>query len=486
MKEKSIRDRGLYIKLLLAVLFLFVVPIMLSFYLIVVMKSNESLSFYSGYVRMIFLWMFASGIFGFLIIRNAVFSLLSLVRNVKNVSEVNVRKQLEAKQHDELHDMAVAFNRITAQMENKVKELEYSRKLARELFQKIGHAIVSSEKIGSLLMLINQSTKKVFEAEASFIVLEDDLSKDLILKAYSGPKRTLEIGTKLPGSSEIIKAVMGTLKPVIIKKVEEKKSPADPSIAEEPIVYGNILCVPILEKSEAIGALAVCDVKNTEKIDSDDMFLLESIANQVATAISNFKLTKDIEATYYQTLVTLAKAVEAKDPYSAGHLDRVKTYCVRMAEKLNLDDKAKKTIEGAALLHDLGKLGIPDHILRKKGAYTKEEFEIMKHHVIIGEDILKPLISMSSLSDIVRHHHEAYDGSGYPDKLHAEEIPLLARILSVADIYDALRTERPYKKGFTREEAVQELHRCEHNKLDSKLVKVFLKILEEMDREEWT
>jgi len=104
-----------------------------------------------------------------------------------------------------------------------------------------------------------------------------------------------------------------------------------------------------------------------------------------------------------------------------------------MAQKLNLDDISKRTMEGAAILHDLGKLGIPDHILRKKGAFSKEEFEIMKQHVIIGEDILKPLRTMNSLSDIVRHHHESYDGSGYPDKLHADEIPLLARILSVAE-----------------------------------------------------
>jgi len=429
--------------------------------------------------------MIASGIFGYILIKGTITGVLDLIKQAKLISEQGSFDKIEAKHQDELKDLAMAFNRITSDIEKKVEDLEHSKKLTRELFEKIGYAISSSQKIDSLLSLINQGTKKVFEAEASFIVVYDQLKESLIIQAYTGPQKDVALGTsELPSSNSFIDAVIKGKKPMIIKKTHDKDS-SEISSSDEPIKYSSILCVPIIDRGEPKGAIAVCDLKNTDKIDSEDLFLLENIANQIAISIANFELNKDIEDTYYQTLLTLAKAVEAKDTYSAGHLDRVKDYALKISAKLNLSDKATKLLEGGALLHDIGKLGIPDYILNKKGFFTKEEFEIMKQHVIIGEDILKPLRSMVKLSKLVRHHHEHYDGTGYPDGLQGEQIPLLSRILSVADVYDALITERPYKRALTRSEAVKELKKCSYNILEQKLVTLFTEILDKEDKTKW-
>jgi HD-GYP domain-containing protein (c-di-GMP phosphodiesterase class II) len=428
--------------------------------------------------------MVCSGIFGYFLIKGTINSMLDLIEQAKAISEGGGFEKIESKHQNELKDLATAFNRITSEMEKRVADLEYSKKVTRELFEKIGYAISSSQKIDSLLALINQGTKKVFEAEASFIVLFDELQEKLTVQAYAGPQKEVVVGAVLPEQNTFIEAVIKGKKPMIIKKTQEKDA-SNISVTDEPINYSNILCVPIINMGKPRGAIAVCGMQDTEKIESEDLYLMENIANQVAISIANFELNRDIEETYYQTLLTLAKAVEVKDAYSAGHLERVKKYSSLLASKLSLKDQAKKILEGGAQLHDIGKLGIPDKVLNKKDKLTKEEFEIMKQHVIIGADILKPLRSMGKLADLVRHHHEHYDGTGYPDGLQGEQIPLLSRILSVADVYDALITERPYKRALTRSEAVKELKQCSYNILDPKLVTLFTDLLDKEDKVKW-
>ena len=198
-------------------------------------------------------------------------------------------------------------------------------------------------------------------------------------------------------------------------------------------------------------------------------------------SIRNFELNKDIEGSYYETLVSLARVIEAKDQYTKHHLDKVAAYVEMMAERLKLDEESKKILKGGAMLHDLGKVGISDSILKKDDKFTPEEYEVMKQHSIIGENILKPLRSMEKLSTLVRHHHEFYDGSGYPDGLKGEEIPILSRILTIADIYEALVTERPYKKAVTKEEALAMIKSYAGNKLDPKLVDIFVALARSKD-----
>jgi putative two-component system response regulator len=152
-------------------------------------------------------------------------------------------------------------------------------------------------------------------------------------------------------------------------------------------------------------------------------------------------------------LMSLALSIEAKDPYTEGHCDRLSKYSVAVAEKLSLPEDLRLALRRGGLVHDIGKLAVPEHILLKPGPLTPEERKIMEQHTIAGERICAPLRSFRHVLPIIRHHHEKQDGSGYPDGLKGEQIPLTARILQITDIYDALTTDRPYRKALSAEKA---------------------------------
>ena len=179
-----------------------------------------------------------------------------------------------------------------------------------------------------------------------------------------------------------------------------------------------------------------------------------------------------------QSLLGLANALEAKDAYTRGHSTRVAELSLELALRMGLPRPAAETIAQAALLHDLGKIGVPESILRKPGALTGEEWKIMRRHPVMGAQIVAPLEFFDDGAIIVRHHHERLDGSGYPDGLAGEGIPLGARIVAVADVYDALTSGRPYRAGLGHAEAVQALHHEGGRTLDDRLVALLVDILE--------
>jgi putative two-component system response regulator len=151
---------------------------------------------------------------------------------------------------------------------------------------------------------------------------------------------------------------------------------------------------------------------------------------------------------------SLALSVEAKDSYTEDHCNRLSEYSVVLGKRFDLPHEQLRALKLGGALHDVGKIGIPDAILHKNGKLTEDEFKIIQEHPVIGYNICKPLRSLRLVLPIIRHHHERFDGSGYPDGLKGEEIPITARILTVVDVYDALRTERPYKPAFEREKAL--------------------------------
>jgi putative two-component system response regulator len=168
------------------------------------------------------------------------------------------------------------------------------------------------------------------------------------------------------------------------------------------------------------------------------------------------RFTDELERAEH-VLLALAQAIEGRDPYTQGHCDRLSRYAGALGRRLGLDDDHVTALERAGVVHDIGKVSISDGVLKKPGPLSSDERNQMKRHPLIGEQICKPLKSFHLVLPIIRHHHERMDGSGYPDQLKGEAIPLTARILSVVDVFDALTTNRPYQTAFSQEEALEEM-----------------------------
>jgi HD-GYP domain-containing protein (c-di-GMP phosphodiesterase class II) len=186
------------------------------------------------------------------------------------------------------------------------------------------------------------------------------------------------------------------------------------------------------------------------------------------------RLYVQLQRGVYQSLLGLANAIEAKDPYTRGHSERVSRWSRRLGVALDLEPHAVEIIAQAGLLHDLGKIGVPEQVLRKGGPLADDEWALMRRHPLIGADIVAPLEFFAGGALVIRHHHERLDGSGYPDGLAGEEIPLGARIVAVADVYDALTSDRPYRGALTPAAALDYLAAEGGRSLDEDAVATFI------------
>lgn len=196
----------------------------------------------------------------------------------------------------------------------------------------------------------------------------------------------------------------------------------------------------------------------------------------------SFQQYVQLKQTHIETIQSLAATLDAKDPYTHGHSQRVADIAMAIARKLQLSTKDLEAVHYAGLLHDIGKIGVQDEVLNKEGRLTEEEWEKIRSHATIGADIVKRVRFLDGVSAIIRHHHESYDGTGYPDGLKGEEIPLGARILGVADAFDAMTTERPYRKALSLDIAVAELKRNSGQQFDPRVVQAFIEsVIPEME-----
>jgi len=240
----------------------------------------------------------------------------------------------------------------------------------------------------------------------------------------------------------------------------------------------NIICVPVRVKEKIVGVLEAVNKQDGGKFDKEDLSLLTSLADQVAVALDNSRLYQELEEMFFQTADSLADAIEKRDPYTGGHTQRVTLYSQAIAKYLPLEPLERKWLKITSVLHDIGKIGIEDYILKKPERLSPQEFEVIKCHSEIGAKIVEHIRQLKEIIPGVRYHHEQVNGKGYPDGLMGEDIPSLARIIAVADTYDAMTTDRPYRKAMGKEAAVEELKRCSGTQLDKEVVEAFIQAYE--------
>ena len=235
--------------------------------------------------------------------------------------------------------------------------------------------------------------------------------------------------------------------------------------------------------AEKLSGLIVLGYLDPILANEEDAVQARQLADQVAVAISNARLIEELDELNWGTLYALARAIDAKSHWTAGHSERVTELALRIGQALGLNQKQLDDLHRGGLLHDLGKIGIPPEILDKAGKLTDEEYQMMREHVRIGARILEPIEAYAGIIPVVLHHHEYYDGSGYPDNLSGEDIDLGARIFTVADHYDALISDRPYREGLPQETVIGFIKEDSGTKFDPKVVEAFLEVMAQEERE---
>jgi response regulator RpfG family c-di-GMP phosphodiesterase len=242
----------------------------------------------------------------------------------------------------------------------------------------------------------------------------------------------------------------------------------------------SAICIPLRAEGEIVGVLNVSITqKNKPDFTENQLKALTIIGSSAAMAIKNARLHQDLKENFYSSVRSLANAVEAKDPYTRGHSDRVVKYALKIGRKLNFDSETLEKLRLASILHDIGKIGIPESILLKPDKLTDEEFHIMKNHPVIGEKILSPVDPLLDVRKWIYQHHERYDGKGYPDGLKKDEILLPGRILIVSEVFDALVTKRAYKSAWSIKKTIEYLRENSKTHFDPDIVEIFTTLLEQ-------
>ena len=246
--------------------------------------------------------------------------------------------------------------------------------------------------------------------------------------------------------------------------------------------FRNCIAVPVVLLEHLHGVIIAAD-KLAGEFDDHDAGTLLSVGEHAGVALENVSLRHELQGAYLTTVRVLADAMEAKDPYTQGHCDLVSRYASLTGERLGLSPHDRSVLYHAALLHDIGKIGVSDGVLNKPGPLLVEERSLVRSHVRVGHDLICNVPGLSAVAEAVLHHHECYDGSGYPDGLASEAIPLTARIVCAVDAYCAMISKRSYKEAYSDEHARDELRRCAGTQFDPQVVEALLVALDVPDPE---
>jgi len=305
---------------------------------------------------------------------------------------------------------------------------------------------------------------KVIGGEICSILLHDKDYQEFDAIVVKGVSQAFFKNIMIPSLYSFLKETVRRKEPLLLNLIDNA-------------VFSSVICAPLKMRGQVFGVIVLSGKSNEHAYTERELYYVQSIANRASLNIENRLLYESLYMNLLSTFQSLAKSIQARDHYTEEHSMRVKNLAVKIAEAMDCTSGEIESLRIAATLHDVGKIAIPDKILLKPGRLTDEEFDIIKNHPVIGENILKPLTILDTERLIIRHHHERWDGKGYPDGLCGSDIPFLSRILTTVDSYDAMTNNRPYRKAMEREEALGKLKRNIHRQFDEEIVNCFIKVL---------
>ncbi|MBI4248625.1 MAG: GAF domain-containing protein [Elusimicrobia bacterium] len=319
-----------------------------------------------------------------------------------------------------------------------------------------------------------EEATKLFGSQRASLMLWDDKAGALIMLAAKGMAMRDFEDFKLKPGEGIAGRAFETGESIYVgdpgrdaRYILSRPSPKFP----EPFA-----AVPVKVKNKPIGVLNIHATGAAPAISAQDLQCLNILAAQTAVTLENLHLYDDLQTFYLEMVQTLARTLDAKDNYTHDHSSRAKSRARALGEELKLPLQMIQYIEYASLLHDIGKIGIDESIIRKPGKLTPEEYEVMKKHPALGYQILAPVKFLGPVAEMVLYHQEWYNGQGYPEGLKGEEIPLGSRIVAIIDAWDAMTSDRPYRKALPRETAIDELQKGAGTQFDPRVVEAFLRI----------
>lgn len=386
--------------------------------------------------------------------------LFLLIKNINLTRKIQRAKEYLANTEKKLHNNVMDVDNLVMMLTS-IHE-----------FGLIASEIVSKKELADLIV---ETACNLLHSEMCSLMLIDQ-NNELYIISAKGLSEDVVKSTRMKIDEGIAGRVVSAGKYFFVENIETDVRFLRPNL-EEQYETKSFISVPLRVKNKVIGVLNINSSKNSKQFTQRDVELITLFADNSAITLENLELFNDLQSFYFEMIQTLASALDAKDSYTHDHADRAGKYAKMIAEEMNLPSMIVKYIEYAALLHDIGKIGISDTILLKKGKLNDDELKIIKQHPIIGYKIILPVQYLYPIAPLVLYHHERYDGTGYPEGLSGEEIPLGARIVAVIDAFDAMTSDRPYRKAPSVKVAISELKKGSGKQFDPKIVKIFLDIL---------
>ena len=415
----------------------------------------------------------------------------NVIHAIEVVRDVTERMRAEKQKTDSELVHKKELETVNLQLVRRVKEVEEANNQIAMLIRDLAQKNTSLEKVVERLTTVNQignilnsilakdniievivaTLSRTMNAEICSLMLVNESTGEMEVACSVGlDGKRLRTGRVGEGVSGYV-AKEG--KPLLVVDIE--KDPRFQRINDPQYTTTSLVAAPLFSHGKIIGVLNINNKRSGEPFSQDDLDLLTTVAGQAATAVENSNLYKDIRTSYFDTVRALVNALEAKDKYAKGHSERVTLLAMMIADEMGLPEDRKQVLQNAGVLHDIGKIGISMNILNKDGKLTGEEYDIIKDHPLIGEKILDPITFLKDVKTIVSEHHERFDGKGYPHQKKGADLSVEARILSVADTFDALTSDRPYRKALSFDDAVAEIKRCSASQFDPQIVEVFLR-----------
>lgn len=396
-------------------------------------------------------------------------------RKVAGVIEVSGKRGAAAFTVPDLRVLSSLANHFSIIMERADLFTELDDRIKQlSTLNTVGNLLISTLDQTVVRHMAMEAVTKLMRAETGSLLLVDRKAKELYFEVALGEKGRRLKEVRLNIGEGIAGWVAKHGKPLVIQDVLADRRFQGSFDKKSKFKTRNMVCVPVKIKGNVIGVLQAINSVGGP-FDRDDLKLFQLFSNQVAIALDNARLYEEIKETFYATAEALAEAIEKRDPYTGGHTKRVLEYSLAIAAEMRLPQSTVEILKLSSVLHDIGKIDIVDSVLKKNAPLDPSEAAAMKMHPLVGAEILSHVPQLKDVVPGMLYHHERVDGDGYPKGLKHDRIPLIARIISVADTYDAMTTTRPYRGGLTPQMAMKELRKHSGRQFDGKVVNAFIR-----------